>query len=868
MHASTEPFSRDGYLLQLVHAGDACRRIRGLADKLCEKLYNKTPPSVLTRLIGELYIAGSVIDGLTSKYAKDARFDELGIDLTRHLAKLMDQLELLCCHPQPVKPLWPSLKALHCEMPWYKLLNFMIYDPREVIENKVRRNLLAFTISPESVQNSFLEGLANFSRVAGMNTQRTSSQLPEDQSQLSERPENAQTILYKTLCGYARCDCRRDHEARLRLNHGDSGVDVGCSFDMLMCSSVKNERHWQDMEMRVELETVVGRPDEGFPTPIPQRVASLCELIKIRNDARLCLEIRDSELCQRSAMAPKQCVKCGPSLPLEDIFKHRRLSNKDRLVLSYIIVVSFWKYYNSQWTNSYWTKRSIHFFEDQQDADGISGKLYANKPYLEVSFQQDTEMIDETFESTMLVHKHPRILGLCLILLEIAQGGAMSPGNYDTVEQGFNSKWVKANGIVDDNKQWNNFDFPDFRKALRDCLDPLTFNNVTTGCGPQYQNGIEQRQTILHEKLVLPIHRLVMDTLWDNAINDGRPMNPIPPSPIVNFPANHSNEQLGHTMRGQENQDRLSSHTWLWETFRFNQIIQGSYASLPSETRRVRVAILDTGYDDHAAFFKAGPRKKRIKEWQDFAGKIASPVDEDGHGTHKTALVMKLAPEADIYVARITKNNEELRTRAEEICEAIKWATKFDVDIISMSFGFEHKVDSIKQCLREAKLHKNDRLLLFAAASNEGANRQEMFPASDQSVISIHQTDTYGDFSTHNPLHDDKDPGVYGTIGKDVPSAWRSNVDGEIPKSGASVSTAIAAGIAATILTYASLGLLSDKNTPLTVEELWTDDGMLAMFRALSVKKDRRWFLSPPRFYADKKGLRGSMLAAMKSACT
>lgn len=82
---------------------------------------------------------------------------------------------------------------------------------------------------------------------------------------------------------------------------------------------------------------------------------------------------------------------------------------------------------------------------------------------------------------------------------------------------------------------------------------------------------------------------------------------------------------------------------------------------------RIRIAILDTGYDSKSQFFNSGPRKNRLVKWKDFVDDQKQPVDSDGHGTHALSLLMKVAPAADICVARIAKNTEDLQNRASNI---------------------------------------------------------------------------------------------------------------------------------------------------------------------------------------------------------
>jgi subtilisin family serine protease len=95
-------------------------------------------------------------------------------------------------------------------------------------------------------------------------------------------------------------------------------------------------------------------------------------------------------------------------------------------------------------------------------------------------------------------------------------------------------------------------------------------------------------------------------------------------------------------------------------------------------TPRVKVCILDTGFDGRHPFLLDTPFGKglgrRIKgyigfnddgnifeekrawsDWKNDPQALAGDayVDWDGHGTHCAGIVLQVAPEADIYIARI-----------------------------------------------------------------------------------------------------------------------------------------------------------------------------------------------------------------------
>ena len=71
--------------------------------------------------------------------------------------------------------------------------------------------------------------------------------------------------------------------------------------------------------------------------------------------------------------------------------------------------------------------------------------------------------------------------------------------------------------------------------------------------------------------------------------------------------------------------------------------------------RRVKIAILDTGID--RSHGKIGAQwDRRVKGTKSWIINEDADVDRCGHGTHGAALLMRIAPEAHIYVARIAKD--------------------------------------------------------------------------------------------------------------------------------------------------------------------------------------------------------------------
>lgn len=91
-------------------------------------------------------------------------------------------------------------------------------------------------------------------------------------------------------------------------------------------------------------------------------------------------------------------------------------------------------------------------------------------------------------------------------------------------------------------------------------------------------------------------------------------------------------------------------------------------------SHRPRIAILDIGYDGNSRFL-SNKDKKRLNldkfdenhdlyHWKDFWADDIIPIDEDGHGTYMLSIVLKVAPFAEICVARIASSTTNLRADA------------------------------------------------------------------------------------------------------------------------------------------------------------------------------------------------------------
>jgi hypothetical protein len=262
-----------------------------------------------------------------------------------------------------------------------------------------------------------------------------------------------------------------------------------------------------------------------------------------------------------------------------------------------------------------------------------------------------------------------------------------------------------------------------------------------------------------------------------------------------------------------------------------------------SDPRRVKIAILDSGIElsqDTKELYDP-EHTIRYKSWVD---ESTEWKDEVGHGTHLAVLLRKIAPNAIVHVARVfrkkpTKSSVtniakvNLKKRftvftaySDQALEHAVNEWKVDIIVLSLGFGEKHKE------LSDAIVHAaSKRVLIFAAASNDGKNRSDgiAWPAANHNVICVHSADGLGTRSSFTPSP--RDSKRIMVLGECVKSAWPPHLNSAGDHklmSGTSCAAPIAAGIAALVLDYAR-GFLSEQEW----EDFRETTSMLRMFEKI-----------------------------------
>ena len=77
--------------------------------------------------------------------------------------------------------------------------------------------------------------------------------------------------------------------------------------------------------------------------------------------------------------------------------------------------------------------------------------------------------------------------------------------------------------------------------------------------------------------------------------------------------------------------------------------------------QRVRVAILDISVHAKHPSIKTEIERKRIRDWKGFPETFDPLLDQSGHGTHVASVLLRTAPRAILYIARVADDCEKLK---------------------------------------------------------------------------------------------------------------------------------------------------------------------------------------------------------------
>ncbi|KAK6435170.1 hypothetical protein LTR95_008644 [Oleoguttula sp. CCFEE 5521] len=805
---------------------------------------------------------------------------------SRRIAQYLTDLERICMWPPnkvwtagDERPLTPSrFPKLHA-----------------LSTNKLKASGISTPIRSYMSSVSIRKGLfAKLDSFLPKRREKRDEQIPEAVAIASELPRRIYDEFANALANNMQCDCphsagldhgTRTHTARLELTrsipkHGDDWV-FQTALQVCEYHQAESLGRWKLLSFRVRrgydasvkpqlsehsISNMEDRINSLDPSAVPMASGGFCSLMLRRLGAvhhQVC--VIDNDLYDsRGVIKSEQMLAQRPSISLAEALELNALSDDGKLLLAHSIANAVWECYGTRLMPVRWTSSRVHFLAESHPRQAPSIHFSPVHPYVTLSFEnhphRDGAVENEFVPSEGLVHWAPRVFALGVILISILGDENLSD-RYDgsNWQESFNNLAFHCDRICA-NLEWPLLDIKTklTRTTLRDavtaCLNGDLFNkrDATTA----------ERKALIYNRVVWPLEYLKKiagiresSAVWTSMqFQTAVPVSAVPVSAVRNTGTTLS-RKAGSGPEG-----------WIARLVgcQLNYDIQ-AFNKQHKSARRTRIAIVDTGYDCESAIFAHTHRRNRIKGYKDFV-ESASAQDIDGHGTHVLSLAMRIAPSADVYVARVAKNSDDFVNGDDRIVQAINWAiNEQEVDIVSMSFGWaeENEGFNITEAIRSACTKRRNRILFFAAASNSGADYGEWFPASHTSVTAVRATTHEGAFDTLNAPPDYAGADVLGTLGVDVPGASRDPEHPETLESGTSSATAITAAIAALVLEATRIGS-TQENSVAYLDKLKSLSGMREMFRAKTMSRkvgERSWYLSAMPFCSLSKDERRIVLA-------
>lgn len=209
------------------------------------------------------------------------------------------------------------------------------------------------------------------------------------------------------------------------------------------------------------------------------------------------------------------------SMPLAEWLEQTtHLSNRVKVGLAYAIARSVWQYYNSFWMVKPWTHESIQILKEKIS----DGNRVRPHPYFTTQLQQYKGEILDYCIADDLFHMYPNILALGVVLVEIAAKEPFKPDNphylWDetTINDYYEWAWITAN-----RSDLGNTIGAAYKAVVNNCLDAELFRDGSLD-SPNLEKDLETRQSLLYEKVVLPLQQLY------HAYQDDWDIQEIPPS--------------------------------------------------------------------------------------------------------------------------------------------------------------------------------------------------------------------------------------------------------------------------------------------------------------------------------------------------
>jgi hypothetical protein len=400
--------------------------------------------------------------------------------------------------------------------------------------------------------------------------------------------------------------------------------------------------------------------------------------------------------------APVQGLYGDQGVPLSNVIKNYTFSVRDKIILAHTVAQTFWQLYASDFMQSVWTSDNIWFMYHENE--GTRGNKLPMKVYIAFDFSKDPQTVPEFLAKhpgDNLSHRLPHVLALGILILEIALGDTVrEPGSIamdiTTLHIQAHKKYTRLKDT-----QWDGFKLhmDHLIEAIHQCLEfkvwldscpptPDLETPIATGkndgklgskLNQKEPTNLLNRKELLYDKVVKPLACLA-SAFHEDIEKVTYPYNDV----TYILPCNEKARIIKRFQPKSALPFSKQASTWFDDLKVINAYLQDQIEARQEENETeiakdhssvdkarskcfspIKVAILDTGYNPDMGFFKTEGRSSRIK-WKDFVCEAPRGVDDHGHGSFMTQLVMATSPFVDVYVVRIAESEKDIDYSGDE----------------------------------------------------------------------------------------------------------------------------------------------------------------------------------------------------------
>lgn len=216
----------------------------------------------------------------------------------------------------------------------------------------------------------------------------------------------------------------------------------------------------------------------------------MCDLIQGSQQAtsKPCVLLRNDRLFQAKLLRREQSIDSQPTIKLKDLLDGGHLTAgaqsiqlSDKRILAVILAHCLLQFAESPWMSKEWNSENIFFlYQPEDDRLPDIHRLYISTQFgtAQPQHNEGTLSRDASTAGQHAFFRHPSIIALGILLLEIETGRTIQPEKEDcdpeTGHPNINTAWTTAGKMLK-SPEIRGSVYQDFRSVIEACLEPKKF---------------------------------------------------------------------------------------------------------------------------------------------------------------------------------------------------------------------------------------------------------------------------------------------------------------------------------------------------------------------------------------------------------